>query len=185
MNNSSHAFTLLMEAGVNIEATLVKGFDVRATHLVAQFDYTKTLQELLENRAALDPKDVHGQTPLFYAVRHESLAAMRMLLQAGANVNMVDAYDYSILYYAVSTKNEESVGLLLRREYRVPGDGGEGKRRLRKVGIEGKKEEGRGEVEFITAIASIKHDVLQKNWLTYLYFLCFLPCRSCASRSSS
>ncbi|RUP43122.1 ankyrin repeat-containing domain protein [Jimgerdemannia flammicorona] len=114
INNSYEAFSLLIDRGVNIESSLVHGHDVCAMHLVAQFDYTQTLKVLLEHRATLDSRDVHGQTPLFFAVRHESLGAMRMLLQAGATVNLVDAYDYSVLYYAVSSKNEESVEMLLK-----------------------------------------------------------------------
>lgn len=56
-------------------------------HLAAKSNFPFIIEELLANglRDFLEARDRHGQTPFFIAFCHNSIAAMKVLLSAGAN----------------------------------------------------------------------------------------------------
>jgi len=64
------------------------------------------------NINAADPK--HGMTALMVACRYNMLLCVKALLEAGADVNRVDAYNHSCLFYAADRGNLECVRLVIQ-----------------------------------------------------------------------
>ncbi|MFM9978380.1 MAG: ankyrin repeat domain-containing protein [Sphingomonadaceae bacterium] len=58
--------------------------------LATQLGWTDGMSLLIERRAQVDLADGSGETPLIRAVRSRNLAAVRMLLTAGANPDRAD-----------------------------------------------------------------------------------------------
>ena len=63
---------------------------------VAQNNFAK-VEELLKNGATINGKDFFKQTPLEYAVRNGHLKMMEYLIQAGANVDVQNEDEYTLL----------------------------------------------------------------------------------------
>jgi ankyrin repeat protein len=88
-------------------------------------DYPEALSYLLERGISADIANEFGKTPLMYAVQHDQAAAVRLLLQAGADPNATTkggpdncAYDLkwrnvTPLHYAVRYASREIVQALL------------------------------------------------------------------------
>ncbi|XP_075040086.1 CARD- and ANK-domain containing inflammasome adapter protein-like [Mixophyes fleayi] len=76
-------------------------------HLAASKDNSKLVEMLLRNGASVDAMDEKKQTALFHAVSGGHEATVRVLLEAGANI------DSSIFDAAFSTNNSSIFGLIL------------------------------------------------------------------------
>ena len=64
----------------------------------------------------LESRNSAGWTPLMWAAWHNQVPAMRVLVQAGANINAADRYGQSALSLAAENSNgaqEQAVSLLL------------------------------------------------------------------------
>ncbi|KAK0120227.1 hypothetical protein ONS95_011633 [Cadophora gregata] len=88
-------------------------------HLVSMHDDTSRakLQLLIETHRSLDDINEDGMTPLALAVRCKNLAATEMLLEAGANANLILAREQTALHLAACLGNTEAVEMLLERTY--------------------------------------------------------------------
>lgn len=53
-------------------------------------DHPSFVEFLLDRGADVEAKDVHGKTPLFYAVENKCDETVRLLLSRGASVDAVD-----------------------------------------------------------------------------------------------
>lgn len=69
--------------------------------------------------AVIDQTDEAEWTALTWAVKKSNIAAAKVLVGAGANVNHVDAQDTPILHFAVDTGNLEMVNFLLENKVSV------------------------------------------------------------------
>ena len=77
---------------------------------------TENLEQLLEGGAMLEARDSrHHKTALIWAAETGALAAIRVLLDYGANVNAQDEQKLSALRYAAANARTETVQLLLER----------------------------------------------------------------------
>lgn len=69
------------------------------------------LRALISNKANINIKDRHGATPLMYAAAVGSVAAVKALLAAGADVRARNAFDATALMWGIT--NPEKVRLLV------------------------------------------------------------------------
>jgi ankyrin repeat protein len=76
-------------------------------------DDSKTVASLLVNGVGVNTKDDHGTTPLMYAAAVSSVAMMRQLIAAGADVNAKNSLDATALLWC--TNNLEKVKLLTEK----------------------------------------------------------------------
>lgn len=112
---------LLIEAGAELESSAV--FGARAMHWAAAMGLSDTLQQLLDHGAELEARcSEFGSTPLYWAVvgagpdgpngKRQPLAAVQLLLQAGANPDTANRQGVSALQCAQSGGAEAIVDLL-------------------------------------------------------------------------
>lgn len=69
-------------------------------HYAAKNDQVEIIKELIQLQYDLDSKDRCGETALLFAARWGSWGAIKILVEAGADVKAPGAYDHSILYLA-------------------------------------------------------------------------------------
>ncbi|RLL95951.1 hypothetical protein CFD26_106060 [Aspergillus turcosus] len=80
---------------------------------------TALLESILRRGINVDQRDMTGRTALFYAVKHEHISGVTLLLEFGADVNASDNHEITPLYVAAGIGLETVVELLLQRGARV------------------------------------------------------------------
>ncbi|RHZ58705.1 hypothetical protein CDV55_106519 [Aspergillus turcosus] len=80
---------------------------------------TALLESILHRGINVDQRDMTGRTALFYAVKHEHISGVTLLLEFGADVNASDNHEITPLYVAAGIGLETVVELLLQRGARV------------------------------------------------------------------
>ena len=106
-DNNVEIVHLLINAGAHIDekkAPIV---------LAAIMNSTKMVDELIKLGANVNQQDETGKTPLYVAVWHSNPAMIKLLLNAGADIDKTSA-GITPLMQAVITKNPNIVGLLLQ-----------------------------------------------------------------------
>lgn len=116
--NNYQAITMLFKRGANLETRGDSGYT--ALNVAAQEGQAQAAAALislgadLETRAQTEAGTLSGQTPLWSAVRHHREELVRLLIAAGANVNVLDDDGNSVLSFAVHSGNYKIVELLLK-----------------------------------------------------------------------
>ena len=82
--------TSLIEAGAPVDASDPSLFAARPLHLAAASGNNPVLRALLRARPHLDAQDQYGATPLHQAVHNKRLKSTLLLLEAGADIYLVD-----------------------------------------------------------------------------------------------
>lgn len=80
-------------------------------------DYVKLgnvtkVQELIAANVNLNHQDEYGYTPLIWAVNYSQYDIVKLLLDAGADKDITDAWKNNALYWANYYKNKEIISLL-------------------------------------------------------------------------
>merc|ERR1719238_1034694 len=83
-----------MKALTTIENTSV------SLHDAAKRGDLQRIQEFLQDGKDVNAKDFKGVTPLGYAVGHDQLSVVKVLIDAKANVNDVDSAGNSAVHFA-------------------------------------------------------------------------------------
>ena len=109
---------LLLNKGADINTT--SNDRSSALHKAAEYGHEMLTQILLQpisSRQAIqiNAKNTSGKTPLYLAVRDEHEVVVRLLLDAGADVDVFGSYGESALYVAARNGNEVIVLLLLEK----------------------------------------------------------------------
>ena len=109
---------LLLNKGADINTT--SNDRSSALHKAAEYGHEMLTQILLQpisSRQAIqiNAKNISGKTPLYLAVRDEHEVVVRLLLDAGADVDVFGSYGESALYVAARNGNEAIVLLLLEK----------------------------------------------------------------------
>ncbi len=88
--------------------------------LAAESGYTDLVEVLLKNNAAVDFADTNTDVPgydsdtaLIHASRYGHIKSIKMLLENGANINLVNKHGDSALMYAVANNRTKSIEILL------------------------------------------------------------------------
>jgi ankyrin repeat protein len=103
---------LLLQRGANTD--LVDKHDQSPLSHAAEEGYENIVEMLLTiDNIDIEARDAHGQTPLLYAISANSIAIVKRLLEAGANINSKDHMRVTPLALAVEEGHEAIVELLL------------------------------------------------------------------------
>lgn len=105
----------LLDTEITVDQKLERmGAGQMALHLAAECGHTDIIEELLRRGADINAQDATGQTPLFCAALHGRQAAVKLLLKAGADPNIIIRdFDKGINYKHLlnpRTKKSRSTG---------------------------------------------------------------------------
>jgi beta-lactamase regulating signal transducer with metallopeptidase domain/ankyrin repeat protein len=94
-------------------------FPATPLRLALQNDNLRMAEDLVMSGAQVDARGNDGRTALYDEVRDRQLDAIRLLIQAHADVNIRDNKGVSPLDYAISSSTEDSIALLLAHGARL------------------------------------------------------------------
>jgi ankyrin repeat protein len=96
--------------------------NVTGLHLIAYFGIDNVMEDLIDNEGSysknVDPKTSLGETPLVWAVLNSQEAAVRLLLEKGANVvakihRKMYEFEETILHHAIDYRDLEIAKILI------------------------------------------------------------------------
>ncbi|GKT41991.1 ankyrin-1 [Colletotrichum spaethianum] len=106
----------LLELNSDAVATDSEGWS--AMHLAASYGHAEVLKRLLEVEAVkkktMNLKDKHGHTPLFWCSIKSHLAAVAVLVDAGADLSRRDKSGWTVLHWTAFKNDNEILQILLR-----------------------------------------------------------------------
>jgi ankyrin repeat protein len=110
----------LIDKGAKLELRNAK--QKTPLHIAAMSDRREAAEALIKRGAALEAKDDYGRTALILCARERGQAALgRLLIAAGADINVVDKFGDSALSLAAWRGKGQFVDLLLEKGAKVPG----------------------------------------------------------------
>jgi uncharacterized protein len=104
---------VLLRAGAD-PCAITSPAGLTAFHLAAQNGFTEACEMLLARAdALLEKRDASGRTALVHATTLGRLNIVNLLVQHGANVNTIDKWNQSPLFYAAFNRHVEITECLL------------------------------------------------------------------------
>lgn len=111
---------MLIGRGANVIASNADGLE--PLHITCREGHTRLAKTLTTRGARLDQEDKYMcWTPLFYAASEGHFECVKILLEAGCNVNVVDELGKTPIYYAASEGHADCVELLVEAGGKVEG----------------------------------------------------------------
>ncbi|KAF9917759.1 phosphate system positive regulatory protein pho81 [Linnemannia zychae] len=111
---------MLIDRGANVIACNADGLE--PLHITCREGHTRLAKTLTTRGARLDQEDKYMcWTPLFYAASEGHVECVKILLEAGCNVNVVDELGKTPIYYAASEGHADCVELLVEAGGKVEG----------------------------------------------------------------
>ena len=110
-HSTASAVTALIDAGAEVEAQ--SSFKSRPLHWAAAFNSASVIAVLIASKSDVNAQGFLQQTPLHRAAEMNE-EAVPLLLEAKANVNILDKKQRSPLFFAAKRKHEQSVILLCK-----------------------------------------------------------------------
>ena len=111
---------MLIGRGANVIACNADGLE--PLHITCREGHTRLAKTLTTRGARLDQEDKYMcWTPLFYAASEGHADCVRILLEAGCNVHVVDELGKTPIYYAASEGHADCVELLVEAGGKVEG----------------------------------------------------------------
>jgi len=99
---------------VNSNTIIAKdGVGNNMLHYASQWALVNAIPIILRNGMSVEEANATGQTPLFFAIRNDSPATIRVLVENRANFNVRDTQGNSLLHFAVRWNAKESISYLL------------------------------------------------------------------------
>lgn len=109
---------LLIEKGAKID--IVDKYDRSILLIPIMYSYDNILKTLLdENKnqigiSVIDIKDKNYKVPLHYAIETQNINAINMLLEYGANPNIIDKDGYNSLHIAIKSRSSEICNIIIK-----------------------------------------------------------------------
>ncbi|KAI1313852.1 phosphate system positive regulatory protein pho81 [Mortierella claussenii] len=111
---------MLIGRGANVIACNADGLE--PLHITCREGHTRLAKTLTTRGARLDQEDKYMcWTPLFYAASEGHAECVKILLEAGCNVSVVDELGKTPIYYAASEGHADCVELLVEAGGKVDG----------------------------------------------------------------
>ena len=82
-------------------------------HFAAQWKLDRAIPVIIQKGVPIDEQNTTGETPLFMAVKTDSVSTIRVLLDNKANLNARDKQGNTLLHTAVRWNSRNSVSLLI------------------------------------------------------------------------
>lgn len=101
---------LLLKAGATVTRSDICG--VSPLHNAAQATCPDLIDLVISYGGNIESKDMYGAPPLFYAVYQENKAVAKHLLELGADVNLVDQFNYTVWDIAKYFEDDSMLRLL-------------------------------------------------------------------------
>lgn len=95
----------------NVDAQDIRG-RTPLHYCVSRHEYSDVVQLLLREGAAIDIQDMEGRAPIHYAAMMGRYRPLHSLIEAGADVNLVDSLGFTPLFWATYGGHLESVNAL-------------------------------------------------------------------------
>lgn len=109
---SSHAAKLLLEAGASPDAESEDGEPLVFT-AAREYGSTEILQMLLQYGTDVNASNKNNKTPVMVAAGSGFLEKVKMLVEGGAKLNLVDNVGHTVFGYACMCRNEQVVNYLV------------------------------------------------------------------------
>ena len=114
MSNRERSARLLIDAGADINILYDK-HQQTALHLAVSHGYDDIVRALIRAPDVnLNVRTKDGNTPLYLAVINGMVASARLLIDAGADINIPDKYQQTALHLAASNGHSSIVGDLIK-----------------------------------------------------------------------
>ncbi|KAG0306864.1 phosphate system positive regulatory protein pho81 [Dissophora globulifera] len=111
---------MLIGRGANVIASNADGLE--PLHITCREGHARLARTLTTRGARLDQEDKYMcWTPLFYAASEGHVECVKILLEAGCNVNVIDELGKTPIYYAASEGHADCVELLIEAGGKVEG----------------------------------------------------------------
>lgn len=110
--DSFNSVDILIKLGANINISDANG-QTPLMYAAAKNSVYSTKLLLSQNEIKLEEKDIVGKTALILAAYYESCEVLKLLIDAGADLNAVDYNGLSALDYAVMRSNHNSIRILI------------------------------------------------------------------------
>lgn len=110
-----HIVSLLLEKGANVNKLGFGNKSALYLSAVSSRIIALLLNHSSVREGSINGQDLHGKTPLMYAVERVNVIAVQLLLERNANVNIRDLNRRTALYFAVKKQSLICVNILLER----------------------------------------------------------------------
>lgn len=70
-------------------------------HEAIAYSNNEILPILVTKKIQLNQQDINGKTPVFYAVEHKNIIALKLLINTGADIDLVDNFGNNPLWRSV------------------------------------------------------------------------------------